>query len=100
MTVYCFDIDGTICTNTDGTYEQAQPYPEVIEKVNRLHGQGHSIIFYTARGSTTGIDWTELTKKQLECWNVKYDKLIMGKPYAHLYIDDKAIQSEEFFRNL
>ena len=24
--VYCFDIDGTICTNTDGDYEKAKPY--------------------------------------------------------------------------
>jgi len=96
MTVYCFDIDGTICTNTDGDYEQAVPFKEVIEKVNRLYDKGHKIIFYTGRGSTTGIDWYDLTKKQLKDWQVKYHELIMGKPYADIYIDDKAINTVEW----
>ena len=65
MTVYCFDIDGTICTNTDGDYEQAIPFKEVIEKINHLYDMGHKIVFYTGRGSTTGIDWYDFTKKQL-----------------------------------
>ena len=98
--VYCFDIDGTICTNTDGDYEHAVPFKKVIEKINGLYDSGHKIIFYTGRGSTTGIDWSELTKKQLKNWKVKYHELIMGKPYADLYIDDKGIQSEEFFESL
>lgn len=96
MTVYCFDIDGTICTNTDGDYEQAIPFKEVIEKINRLYDMGHKIIFYTGRGSTTGIDWFDLTRKQLKDWQVKYHELIMGKPYADLYIDDKAINTSEW----
>jgi hydroxymethylpyrimidine pyrophosphatase-like HAD family hydrolase len=97
MTVYCFDIDGTICTNTDGDYENALPYREVIEKINRLYSDGHSISLYTARGSTTHIDWYDFTKRQLKEWGVKYHELIMGKPYADLYIDDKGMQSEVFF---
>ncbi|MFC2059495.1 HAD hydrolase family protein [Chloroflexota bacterium] len=96
MTVYCFDIDGTICTNTDGDYEQAVPFAEEIEKINRLYDKGHRIIFFTGRGSTTGIDWTDLTKKQLKSWQVKYHELIMGKPYADIYIDDKAINAVEW----
>ena len=96
MTVYCFDIDGTICTNTDGDYEKAIPFGEVIEKINRLYDSGNKIIFFTGRGSTTGIDWYDLTRKQLKDWKVKYHQLIMGKPYADLYIDDKAIGPEEF----
>lgn len=99
MTVYCFDIDGTICTNTDGNYEQAIPFMEVIEKINGLYEMGHKIIFFTGRGSTTGIDWYNLTKRQLEDWQVKYHQLIMGKPHADLYIDDKSIQSTEFFKS-
>ncbi len=97
MTVYCFDIDGTICTNTDGDYEQAVPFKEVIEKINGLYDMGHKIIFYTGRGSTTGIDWHDLTKKQLNDWQVKYHELIMGKPAADLYIDDKGINASEWY---
>ena len=33
---YCFDIDGTICTNTNGDYEKAEPLTDRIniERVN------------------------------------------------------------------
>jgi len=97
MTVYCFDIDGTICTNTDGDYEQAIPFREEIENINLLYDKGHRIVFYTGRGSTTGIDWYDFTRKQLKDWQVKYHELFMRKPYADIYIDDKAIRSSEFF---
>ena len=100
MTVYCFDIDGTICTNTDGDYEQAIPFKEVIEKINRLYDKGHKIIFFTGRGSTTGIDWFDLTRKQLKDWQVKYHELIMGKPHADIFIDDKAISTVEWLAKI
>lgn len=89
--IYCFDIDGTLCTNTNGEYERVEPYPEVIALVNALYDLGHRIVLYTARGSTTGIDWRELTENQLHSWGVKYNELFLGKPHADLFIDDKAI---------
>lgn len=94
--IYCFDIDGTLCTNTNGDYEKAKPFYEVITQVNRLFDEGHQIILYTARGSTTGIDWKELTEHQLKDWNVHYHELFMGKPTADVYIDDKAINSTDW----
>ena len=96
MTVYCFDIDGTICTNTEGDYEQAVPFKEVIEEINQLYDKGHRILLYTARGSTTGIDWTDLTRNQLKEWNVRYHELFMGKPTADIYVDDKAINTVDW----
>jgi len=95
---YCFDIDGTLCTNTDGEYAKAQPYPSVIEQVNRLYDGGHRIILHTARGGTTGLDWRARTEAQLRAWNVRYHELRMGKPSADLYIDDKAVNSHEWAR--
>ena len=53
---YCFDIDGTICTNTDGDYASAKPFESRINHINALYNAGHTISFFTARGSTTGID--------------------------------------------
>lgn len=88
---YCFDIDGTICSNTEGLYEDARPFTDVIAEINRLHAAGHRIILYTARGSTTGIDWRSTTEAQLSAWGVCYQSLFLGKPTADLYIDDKAI---------
>ena len=99
MKTYVFDIDGTICTNTNGAYEKATPLEANIEKINRLYNEGNEITYWTARGSTTGIDWTELTTKQLEKWGVKYTELRMRKPDYDLFICDKAINSEVFFKD-
>lgn len=95
---YVVDIDGTICTNTNGSYDHATPFLASIQKINKLYDAGHRIIYFTARGYTTGIDWTVLTTKQFEDWGVKYHDLICGsKPYADFYIDDKAINASTFF---
>ena len=91
--IYCFDIDGTLCDNTEGDYKNATPHTDVIEEVNRLYEAGNTIYMMTARGSTTGIDWKETTENQLMSWNVKYHKLCMNKPTADVYIDDKAINA-------
>ena len=95
--VFCFDIDGTICTNTDGAYENAKPIADRINKLNALYDQGHEIVLFTARGSTTGIDWSEKTTEQMHSWGVKYHKLMFGKPFADIFIDDKAINDIEWF---
>ena len=64
--IYIFDIDGTICTLVkNANYDKAKPLKERIEKVNKLYIAGNIIKLYTARGSSTGIDWAEITKKQL-----------------------------------
>ena len=47
---YVFDIDGTICTNTAGEYENAKPFRDRIVKINKLYDDGNVIIFQTARG--------------------------------------------------
>ena len=46
---YVFDIDGTICNNTEGDYERAEPIQARIEKINALYESGNEIIFLTAR---------------------------------------------------
>lgn len=98
--IYCLDIDGTLCTNTNGDYLNAAPFPGAIDKVNRLAEEGHTILLYTARGATTGIDWRELTERQLEAWGIRYHALYMGKPTADVYIDDKALNSVEWEQDI
>lgn len=93
---YCIDIDGTLCTNTEGRYQDAKPHARRIAKVNRLYALGHRIILFTARGSTTGIDWTRVTRRQLSAWKVKYHELRFGKPTADFYIDDKAVNARDW----
>ena len=77
--VYCFDIDGTLCTNTDGAYDEAVPLPDVIALVNGLHAEGHRILLYTARGATTGIDWRGLTEQQMASWGVAVPPALPGQ---------------------
>ena len=91
MSVYAFDIDGTICNNTYGKYVEAVPIPDRIAYINYLFDNGHTIKMFTARGSTTNINWTQNTAKQLKKWGVKYHKLYFGKPSYDLFIDDKAM---------
>lgn len=98
MKIYCFDLDGTLCTNTYGDYENAKPFLDRIKKLNDLHQNGNKIIIDTARGVTTGIDWYDLTKNQLISWGVKFDELFVGKKiHADIFIDDKAINDNLFF---
>ena len=95
----CFDLDGTLCTNTFGEYEKAKPLIDAINKVNKLYDEGHFIIIFTARymGKYDGnvkkvYDFGfKKTKLQIDSWNIKYHKLILGKPEFDLVIDDKNI---------
>jgi len=94
---FCFDIDGVIATIVpDNRYDLAKPQQDNINIINSLYEQGHQIILFTGRGSATGINWTEVTKKQMIDWNVKYHKLLFGKPAADYYVDDKMLSIEEF----
>ena len=96
--IYCFDVDGTLCSLTkNSNYIHAQPFKDVIERINHLYEKGDYIKIATARGSVSGIDWTETTQKQLKGWGVKYHELIMNqKPNADLYIDDKCVHVDEW----
>lgn len=92
MTI-CFDVDGTICEQRPkGDYENAAPFNGVIERIRELAQQGHTILFHTARGTETGIDWREVTESQFERWGVPYHALHFGKPPADLYVDDRAVE--------
>ena len=109
---YCIDIDGTICTPTVGRdYHKAQPWKDRIKVLNKLYDEGNYIIYFTARAMGRFADLPhsvasvkakevlfELTKQQLEEWGVKYNELIMGKPHADFFIDDKGVKDEDFFK--
>ncbi len=88
--IYCIDVDGTICIE-NVEYEKALPIEKTVKKINELYDRGHTIILYTARGAYSGKDWSELTEKQLKSWGVKYHRFMIGKPFAHWYVDNKAI---------
>jgi len=94
--IYIIDIDGTICTKTKSDYISCEPIKENIDIFNRLFEHGHEVHYWTARGALSGKNWDELTIKQLDSWNVKYNSINMGKPHYDVWIDDKAINSRVF----
>lgn len=96
MLIYV-DIDHTICDTKGTDYAGSIPMMNRIEKINKLYDEGNTIVYWTARGSVTGIDHSELTKKQFKDWGVKYHELKFGKPPYDLFIDDKNINSENYF---
>lgn len=99
-----FDIDDTICNNKNRDYENAIPYTNVIKKINKLHKQGAKITLYTSRGMVScNGDIDKIIKKNkpiLEKWleknKVQYDELIFGKPLGDIYVDDKALNVNDF----
>jgi len=94
------DVDETICTSPpDRNYANAVPMKDRIEHINDLYDSGNIIIYWTARGATTGIDWREVTEKQFEKWGVKYHELHLDKPAYDLFIDDKNINSDTYFKD-
>lgn len=93
MNIYV-DIDNTICKTEDihgiNKYKMSVPIKDKIEYINSLYDSGNKITYWTARGNSSGIDQTELTRNQLQEWGCKYHDLIMGKPSYDLLIDDKT----------
>ena len=95
---YMIDIDGTICSKTEGGhYAESRPYEDRIKFFNSLYEYGNEIHYWTARGSISGIDWTLLTLRQLDEWGVKFTKFSIGKPSYDIWIDDKAYNVEDYF---
>ena len=100
---YHVDLDGTICVvdaackNTVERYKAAKPILERIQRVNALYDEGHTITYWTARGSESGLDLEELTKAQLLQWGCKFHTLLLGKPVYDLYIDDKSHNVDTFW---
>lgn len=95
----CFDIDGVLCSQVAGDYQDAQPNLDMIGLLNRLYGRGHRIVLYTSRfmGRANGDRekaesmGRQFTERQLAGWGVRYHELWMGKPRYDFVIDDRSI---------
>ena len=96
--IYFVDIDGTVCSDTKGNYSKCVPLRDKIDKVNRLYEEGHTIVYWTARGMTRAKGNVhkayelcyDVTRDQLKKWGAKYHELRMGKPYYDIFFEDKC----------
>jgi hypothetical protein len=95
MRIYV-DIDNTICKTEGNDYINSKPISDNIEKINKLYDEGNTIIYWTARGAVSKIDYTNLTSNQLIEWGCKFNNLKMNtKPAYDLLICDKTKRIEE-----
>lgn len=94
---YCFDLDGTIIAE-NGNFENPTLLP-IVETIRNLKNKGHYIIIYTARGMVScDSNIGKIIKKysspivtMLEKFDIPFDEIYFGKPFADYYIDDKAV---------
>jgi len=95
MIIYV-DLDNVLCTQDQkdkSRYTLAEPIIGNIDRLNNLYDDGHIIAIWTARGTGSKLDFSELTKQQLDSWGVKYHFLKFGKPNYDVFIDDRAFNS-------
>lgn len=98
------DVDDTICYAANAAepydYKNAVPITRAIRNIKKHHADGWYIIFHTARyfrecnGDIVKIyqkGYNELKDWLEEHW-VPYDLIVLGKPSATLYLDDKAFR--------
>lgn len=96
----CIDLDGVICKlrKNNELYEELKPVDGAIQKINGLKESDHYIIIYTARrmkthsGNTSKViaDIGKITLDWLAKYDIPYDEILFGKPWADIYIDDNA----------
>ena len=102
MIIYV-DIEGTICSNEDKIkdlnidktqyYKKSIPNHSRIAMINSLHEKGNTIVYWTARGSVSKIDYTDLTKKQLKSFMRRKTNVYLTAEEAIKYgIADKILE--------
>lgn len=99
----CFDIDNTLVSEPriPADYSSVEPISKNIKFLRYLRSQGHVIILQTARRMKTHsgnvgrlvADIGRVTFETLDKFEIPFDEIYFGKPYADFYIDDKGIDA-------
>lgn len=94
-----FDIDGTLIYDL---YKNPISIEKNVKFCNEAYKNGHYITLHTARGMLSTNGNSEIIEKSrsyiesvLKENGILYNELILMKPYADLYIDDKAIPAHK-----
>jgi len=100
------DFDDTLAFPVNRDFKNAKPNKPLIQKVNKLYGEGWQIDIFTARGSISCQTREEAEAKygkEILTWlddhKVKYHTLSFDKPLAAYYVDDKGISPEDFIES-
>jgi len=98
---FIVDIDGTICDDIPNEEPERMatclPFPDALKLLNKWYEEGHIITFFTSRTE----EHREVTEKWLEKHNIKYFRLIMGKPRGGNYhwVDNHIMKATRFNGN-
>jgi capsule biosynthesis phosphatase len=97
----CFDLDNTLVTYplVKGDYTTVKPIERNIRFLRYLKKLGNTIIIYTARRMRThhgnvgkiNADVGKITFDTMDRFEIPFDELYFGKPYADFYIDDLGV---------
>jgi len=98
----CWDLDNTLVTYpTNNDYTTVKPIKHNIKLLRALKEKGHTIIIYSARRMKTHCgnigtilkDIGQITFDTLKKFDIPYDEIYFGKPYADFYIDDLGVST-------
>ena len=103
MKRFCFDLDNTLVTYPEiiNDYTTVKPKHDNINMLRTLKKLGHYIIIHTARrmrthkGNVSSVEAEikEITIQTLKEYDIPYDEIYFGKPYADVYIDDLGVNA-------
>ncbi len=101
------DLDDTISITENGNYSESIPNLQVVEKLKEYKELGYDIVIHSSRNMRTynnnigeiNVHTLPVVIDFLNKYNIPYDQIIMGKPwagYGGFYVDDKSIRPSEF----
>ena len=99
-----FDVDDTIMFTENRDYENSRPNTPLIEGMRALRDAGWHITLMSSRGmGRSGGDIASVEEQVLKEINdfcgkhdVPFNDIILGKPWAAYYVDDKAMTPGQF----
>lgn len=97
-----FDFDGVICVFGAKDYSQAAPYENAIRHINACYAAGWYVTICTARymmrcnGNISEVNRLgyDVSFRWLRKFGVNFHELVLGKPSADIYVDDRACRVE------
>ena len=95
---YLIDIDGTVTEDVPNEDPErmatCEPFPDALETLNRWHGDGHIITFFTSRTE----DHRAVTEAWLDKHGFLYHGLLMGKPRGGNYhwVDNHIVRATRY----
>ena len=102
--VLCVDVDDTICHTVNRDYANTVPIEPMVARLREAHALGYHIVLHTARGQGRSNGAWQTVEDEVrgevagfcERFAIPFDAIVLGKPWARWYIDDKAIRPDEF----